>query len=293
MSPRLTIGLPVRNGAETLEAAIDTLLAQTFRDFVLVISDNESDDATAEICERAAARDPRVRYIRQARNIGNPGNFRFTLMQAQTPYFMWAAHDDFWAPTFAERNIALLDADPSAVAAVSKVALFFPAGPDRVSQDTSPILDDTPRERVRRYFEEVSDSSRYYSVFRTDVLKRSYPEDVQVFGFDWIILALTLVEGRHLETPEVLLRRTDQAFGHYFRTLLKLEKNPIDRMIPYRQLSLKLKSHLPPEVWRDIRLLILRYNLAQCASLLRYRVPALTPLVRAAGRARKAMSGKR
>lgn len=287
MSPRLTIGLPVRNGAATLEAALETLLAQTFRDFILIISDNESDDATADICHAAAARDQRVRYVRQARNIGNPGNFRFTLMQAQTPYFMWAAHDDFWAPTFAERNIALLDADPLAVAAVSKVTLFFPGGPDRVSEDTSPITDPTPRERVRRYFQEVSDSSRYYSVFRTDTLQRCYPEDAQVFGFDWIILALTLVEGRHLETPEILLRRTDQVFGHYFRTLLRLEKNPVDRLVPYRQLSLKLKRHLPPEVWRDIRFLILRYNVAQCASLLRYRVPALTPLVRLAGRLRR------
>ena len=49
--PRVSIGLPVYNGADFLEEALDSLLAQTFEDFELIISDNASTDRTQEICQ--------------------------------------------------------------------------------------------------------------------------------------------------------------------------------------------------------------------------------------------------
>ena len=60
-SPRVTLGMPVYNGARYLTSALDSLLAQTFADFELVISDNASNDATPAICRKFAAADPRVR----------------------------------------------------------------------------------------------------------------------------------------------------------------------------------------------------------------------------------------
>jgi len=53
--------MPVYNGERYLKAALDSVLAQTFRDFELIISDNASTDATEEICREYAARDPRIR----------------------------------------------------------------------------------------------------------------------------------------------------------------------------------------------------------------------------------------
>ena len=63
--PELTIGIPVYNGAATIRAALDSLLAQTFQNFVLIVSDNNSSDGTEEICREYEGRDPRVRYVRQ------------------------------------------------------------------------------------------------------------------------------------------------------------------------------------------------------------------------------------
>jgi glycosyltransferase involved in cell wall biosynthesis len=59
--PRVSIGLPVYNGETFLAAAIDSLLAQTFRDFELIISDNASTDGTEAICRDRASRDARIR----------------------------------------------------------------------------------------------------------------------------------------------------------------------------------------------------------------------------------------
>ncbi|WP_353813055.1 MULTISPECIES: glycosyltransferase [unclassified Moorena] len=55
--PRLSIGLPVYNGEEFLREALDSILAQTFEDFELIISDNCSTDATEEICREYQAKD--------------------------------------------------------------------------------------------------------------------------------------------------------------------------------------------------------------------------------------------
>ena len=64
---KISVGLPVYNGANYLAAAIESILGQTYPDFELVISDNASSDGTADICQAYARRDGRIRYIRQPR----------------------------------------------------------------------------------------------------------------------------------------------------------------------------------------------------------------------------------
>jgi glycosyltransferase involved in cell wall biosynthesis len=120
-SPTVSIGLPVYNGAATVGRAIVTLLAQTFADFELVISDNGSTDGTEEICRDFARGDPRSRYVRHAKNRGPAANFSFVLAEARARYFMWAAADDWWHPDFLAANLALLEADPHVVCSVSRV----------------------------------------------------------------------------------------------------------------------------------------------------------------------------
>ncbi len=98
--PAVGIGMPVYNGEKYLRAALDSLLAQTFTDFELIISDNASTDDTQTICEEYTLRDARIRYFRQPVNKGASWNFRFVLDQSGSEYFMWAAADDWRFPKF-------------------------------------------------------------------------------------------------------------------------------------------------------------------------------------------------
>jgi len=116
-TPRLTIGLPVFNGERFLARALDSLLGQDFADFVLLVSDNASTDATPDILADYAVRDGRVRVVRQQRNLGASPNWCWVAREADTELFTWAACDDEYAPTFLSRCIALLDADPGLVLA--------------------------------------------------------------------------------------------------------------------------------------------------------------------------------
>ena len=109
--PIVSIGMPVYNGAEHIRDALDTLLTQTFTDFELIISDNASLDETENICREYAARDNRIRYVRQPQNFRATANFRFVLDQARSEYFMWAAHDDLHDANFIEETLKALEGD--------------------------------------------------------------------------------------------------------------------------------------------------------------------------------------
>ncbi len=114
-TPRVVVGLPVYNGQNFLRESIESVLAQTYTDFHLVISDNASTDETEAICQEYAKQDSRVIYYRQPENIGCAPNYNFLFEQygRYSPYFKWQAHDDLIAPEFLERCVAVLDADPS------------------------------------------------------------------------------------------------------------------------------------------------------------------------------------
>lgn len=94
--PKVSIGMPVYNGELFICEALDSLLAQTFTDFELIISDNGSTDTTEIICKKYVEKDRRIRYLRQAENKGAISNFKFVLDEAVGEYFMWAAADDVW-----------------------------------------------------------------------------------------------------------------------------------------------------------------------------------------------------
>lgn len=115
--PLVSVGLPVYNGARHLSMAIDSVLAQTFTDFELVINDNASTDATEAICRAYAARDPRVRYHRAPRNRGLAWNFNQVFALSRGRYFKWTSHDDVILPTYLERCVEALEAHPEAVLA--------------------------------------------------------------------------------------------------------------------------------------------------------------------------------
>ena len=120
-SRKLSIGLPIFNGELFIHKAIESILAQTFKNFELIISDNASTDSTKQICEEFAKQDSRIRYFRQESNIGIHKNFNFVLKQAKNEYFAWAAVDDHLDNDYMEKNIKILDSDKKIVSSVGKI----------------------------------------------------------------------------------------------------------------------------------------------------------------------------
>ena len=127
-APRLSVGLPVYNGEAYVAEALEALLYQSYADFELIISDNASTDGTAEICRDYEKRDPRVRYLRQPRNVGLAPNHNAVVEAASGELFKWAASDDLYARDLLERCVNALDENPAVVLAHSWTAIIDGTG---------------------------------------------------------------------------------------------------------------------------------------------------------------------
>ena len=230
-APRLSIGLPVYNGEEYLTGSLDALLGQSFEDFELIISDNASTDATADICRRYAKQDSRVRYIRQPRNIGLSPNHNFVFRESRGELFKWAAADDLYGRELLRRCVDALDEHPDVVLAHSWEAAIDEAGNVTQSLDY-PLETDSPRapERFRSIlfgssglFESkepgihglvrvanhgILRSCDQYGVIRADVLRKVAPLD-SYHHSDRIITCEIALHGPFHITPEWLYFRRD------------------------------------------------------------------------------------
>jgi glycosyltransferase involved in cell wall biosynthesis len=120
-TPLVTIGMPAYNAKNFVVRAIDSLLAQTFKEFELIISDNCSIDGTWELLQEYAIRDNRIRLHKQDHNIGIVQNFKYLVSMAKCKYFMWAACDDIWYPDFIGSMIQSLESCPSCCVAMSAI----------------------------------------------------------------------------------------------------------------------------------------------------------------------------
>lgn len=107
--PQVSIGMPLYNAASYVASALDTILAQTYEDFELVIADNCSTDGTQDICREYVHRDTRVRLIARNKNYGAIDNFNFVFLHSRGSYFKWAAFDDVLEPTFLEKCVHVLE----------------------------------------------------------------------------------------------------------------------------------------------------------------------------------------
>jgi glycosyltransferase involved in cell wall biosynthesis len=203
----VSVGLPVYNGERYLEVAIRSVLAQSWTELELVICDNGSTDRTEAICRRFVAQDPRVRYHRNARNIGAAGNFCLTFELASGAYFRWLSVDDYIGPTWIEKCLALLEAHEDAVLACTKTVFVDEHGAELRPYDEVQALEQ-PRacDRFRAVLDQDSWCNAVYGLTRRETLART----ALVGAFpasDKALLAELAMHGRFLEVSEPLFFR--------------------------------------------------------------------------------------
>ena len=210
--PRLGIGLPVYNGEVYLAGAIQALLGQTFENFELIISDNASTDATEDICRDAAARDSRVRYFRQDRNIGAFPNHNFVFEQSRSELFKWASHDDLYARDLVERCVTALDERPDVVLAHSWTAVIDDT--DAVTAAVEYPLSTASPSAPERFRSMLFDDGRDddYGVIRSAVL-RSVPPHGSHHRSDRTIMAELVLRGPFHQVPDWLYFRRHHAMS--------------------------------------------------------------------------------
>lgn len=112
--PRVSMVMPVHNGARWLADAIASVLAQDFTDFELILVDDASDDASPAIMAEAAKRDARVQLLRLDTNVGLPAALNHGFANARGELHSWTSDDNLLRPQMLTRLVATLDTHPHA-----------------------------------------------------------------------------------------------------------------------------------------------------------------------------------
>jgi glycosyltransferase involved in cell wall biosynthesis len=217
--PRVSLGFPVYNGERYLRGALDSVLAQDFDDFELVICDNASTDATGEICREVASRDPRIRYFRNEQNIGISPNFRRVFELSRAPYFKWVVHDDLLAPSYLSRCVEWLDRAGPEVALVYPRTLLIDGEGREIGayDDFMDLREARPHERLHHLFWSLGFNHCGLGLIRADVLRRTRLEGAYESA-DLVLLVELALRGQFWEHPEPLYRRRvheGSSFGTY------------------------------------------------------------------------------
>jgi glycosyltransferase involved in cell wall biosynthesis len=216
---KVAIGMPVWNGENFVSEAIESILGQTYGDFELVISDNASTDATAEICRGYAKQDTRIRYFRQTKNIGAGPNHDEVFRLSAGRYFKWACHDDILAPEFIDECVRVLDGDEAvAVCCPATVLINEDGSPLRYSPQLDGMVDTygnlwrvtqnmlltsaDPAERFAAVLCNMDWCFEIYGLMRHSALARASAMP-PYYGGDKVLLAELSLLGRYhlLEAP--------------------------------------------------------------------------------------------
>lgn len=180
---RLTVAIPVYNGEETLEECLNTILTQTYEDFVVKIYDNNSTDRTADIVSDIAKTDERVQYFCNLENIGAGQNFLNSLSAVDTEFFVWRADDDLSSKNYFQVLVELLENSPGFALAVghtesqrlSKITKQYPY----VGLNGELHLVDIIRKMI------LSSPAWIYGIWRTEQLQNYYLNTWKNYPIIW------------------------------------------------------------------------------------------------------------
>jgi glycosyltransferase involved in cell wall biosynthesis len=225
--PRVSIGVAVYNGERFLSKTLDSLLAQTFTEYEIIICDNCSRDATEQICRSYAASDSRIQYHRNSANIGAPRNFNLVTTLARGEYFKWSGADDLCAPAMIERCVEVLDQRSAVVLCYPKTRLIDENGvPVEEYEDRLDLQIAAPNWRFAGLLLNIRMCNAVFGLIRSSTLKRT-----NLFGIysnsDRAFLAELALHGPFVELPEPLF------FRRSFELSAIKYRSPYERMVMF------------------------------------------------------------
>lgn len=262
-APVVSIGVPVFNGEKTLARMLDSLLSQTFSDFEIIISDNASTDKTSEIANSYVCKDERIRYIRQAGNIGPERNFKYVLDEARGRFFMWSAADDTRSPDFLYENVNFLKQHNDYVGSTSPNCF---EGQDQngtavVRFELSGLEDD----RIKDFFRYCWVSHGiFYSVIQTEVLRDCEVLGQSFLGADWAVDLYLASKGKMHRTDSGMMISGAHGISNSANAWKRYRASFLGWFIPFHKVSLytlKLTSHRPLEVRMQLLKILFELNM--------------------------------
>jgi len=268
----ITIGMPVYNAEKYLRSTFDSLLNQTYKNFIIIVSDNASSDHTGDICVEYASIDPRIHYVRQTTNIGAEKNFRFVLEQAQSEYFMWAAADDTRSRDFLDLNLTFLIGHSEYIGSTSPVRFSNGQFDERTMGDATLSHEDR-QERLASFFGAWHANGRFYSIFRREPLMSWKNIDKQFLGSDWSLITYLTSIGKLNRHSDGWLELGQDGASNTSNIFARYRNHWLDWVFPFNQLTIDTMKYLKDASTRQkIRIIYSLVRLNIQALLAQYKV---------------------
>ena len=237
-TPRVVFGMTAYNRPDTLARTLESLLSQTYRDFVLLILDDAPGPEVRAIVDTYAALDPRVRYEANPQRLGMIGNWRRAFSRAralypQSEYFAWVSDHDIWHPRWLEVLVPQLELHPEAVLAYGQTVRVYPTI-RRAAAFATATQGVTSRAERLRLATAMTAGNRIYGLFRASTLARAGVFRPVLMPDRQILVELALF-GEFRQVPELLwYREVAGAFSYgRQRRMFFTGRSPLHTYLPF------------------------------------------------------------
>ncbi|MFH1551433.1 MAG: glycosyltransferase family 2 protein [bacterium] len=249
-SIQLTIGMMVYNEEKYIGEAIESLLNQTYKEFIFIISDNASTDRTSEICKYYAEKDKRIIFVRHAKNQGLFHSFKYVLNRTDTNFFMVCSGHDKWQSDFIEKLLPIIQKE--------KLILIYPKTREIkmdgkmgevYEEDYTTVGIENPTSRYLYVLKNMGMCNAVYGIWKTKIIKDCCIKKSIIAGDVFMVLKATF-SGKFKQYKEIL----------FLRRIVRKETDQYSRQIRYadgedNKNSTNIFSLKNKFVWENIKML--------------------------------------
>ncbi len=220
-SPLVSIGVPTYNRPALLSKVLNCLIAQTYQNLEIVVSDNCTPGPEVKsILYEFQEKDKRVRGFIQPQNFGSTHNWKFVLEKSAGKYFMWLSDDDLISERFIEEAVNFLEANED-----YSMASGMPFWMDQEITKRGPLPvialeNNNRRKRIFSYIFHVEDNCVFYSLFRRSHINHIYPLPVYP-GNDWLMVIRLLYLGKSKILPAANVYKNIGGISHDIKSFAR------------------------------------------------------------------------
>jgi len=251
--PRVVFGMAAYHRPDTLAQVLESLLAQTYDDFAIVIVDDRPHPDVKAIVDRYASANPQITYEANPVRLGMVGNWRKAFercceLYPDSEYFAWVSDHDFWHPRWLEVLVDQLDRHPQTVLAYPQIVRIFPKYRKLITRVFDTLEMSRPVERLQATTTGmITAGNCIYGLFRASAV-------AQVGGFpavlmpDRLVLLQLALLGQFRQVPEYLWYRTVTGSFSYRRQreMLFADRVPLHTYVPVHL------QHFGVLIWRFV-----------------------------------------
>lgn len=222
--PLVSIGIPTFNGGYRIARAIDSIARQSYNNYEIIISDNASEDHTAQVCSDYLRQNGKIKYYRQAVNVGAWQNFNIVKDKANGKYFMWLSDDDTLSDGILEKYVHFMEKNQD-YSLVSGTINYWKNGKLRYVEKGLSLEGKNGLQRVLSYYSKVVEGALFYGLIRLSDIK-PIALKLNTIGSDWHLVANLAYMGKVKQLDFTSYSKHAGGLSSYWKNYVQVVKAP-------------------------------------------------------------------